>query len=472
MKGKNSKKQPALESQSVLLWTAVLALTVLRLSVATSGAMTESEAFLSVCAAHPAGGYVEGPAGAPLLLAFLHLLGGSGLLLLRWIGPLSALALSWCVWWIGRRVAPHRPALAFWSVLGVNFLPTLNVASLTMDGAMVTATLILLTIVSGWSACLFNAAKGSRSADTGRRMLSPWALFGVSLAVTTLFYQPVGWLLLAALAFCFVTQGFKATPWRGLIVSASLLALGWILPLSWNACHDWIQWSSVAPAFDSVRAGGYAFSLGPLVTVSVLMVPPLVCLAYAGRGWRWAVLLVALLMFAASSLLLLNPGWIPAGFPSPVGILGIPEAAQSISVLREARPDAHGEKSFLIASTSGLAALFGERIGIDYPERPGAPSVFAVESPSLNSSYALWPSYADAVGAGIKDNLYTEEKSASPFIGRNALYITTETKQELPQTITGAFGAVGLLKEVPLVWNGRQVTIRIYQCEDYRTLSL
>jgi len=31
---------------------------------------------------------------------------------------------------------------------------------------------------------------------------------------------------------------------------------------------------------------------------------------------------------------------------------------------------------------------------------------------------------------------------------------------------------VGLLKELPITWNGRPVTIRIYQCEDYRTLSL
>ena len=72
----------------------------------------------------------------------------------------------------------------------------------------------------------------------------------------------------------------------------------------------------------------------------------------------------------------------------------------------------------------------------------------------------------------MKDNLYTEEKSASPFLGRNALYITTETKEELPQTITGAFGAVGLLKELPIEINGRPQVIRIYQCEDYRSLAL
>jgi hypothetical protein len=47
-----------------------------------------------------------------------------------------------------------------------------------------------------------------------------------------------------------------------------------------------------------------------------------------------------------------------------------------------------------------------------------------------------------------------------------------EPPGELPQTITGAFGAVGLLKEAPITWNGEQHKIRIYQCENYRTLAL
>jgi hypothetical protein len=76
------------------------------------------------------------------------------------------------------------------------------------------------------------------------------------------------------------------------------------------------------------------------------------------------------------------------------------------------------------------------------------------------------------VASGVTDALYTEEKSASPFLGRNALYLTRETRKELPQTITGAFGAVGLLEELPLDWNGHQVTLRVYQCEDYRGLPL
>ena len=462
MKGKNSKGHPVVKSQAVMLWLAVAALTALRISVATSGSLNEGEAFLAVCAAHPAGGYIEGAAGAPLLLALLKFLGLSGTVALRWISPLAALPLSWAVWWIGRHLAPHRPAVALWSVLAVNLLPPVTVASLVMNGAMVTAALILLAVVAGWHAALSHGGAALRS----------WALFGASLAVATLFWLPVGVLLPIAVAFRFVKEGMKAFPWRGILATIGLLALGWIAPLSWNARHDWIGWSSVAHGFDAITFGSRTVSLGVLVALCGVVAPFLVRLAYVGRTWALVILLAGVAASSLSGLVMMAPSTIPAGLPSPVGTTCVGELAESVVALQKERPDAKGAHAFLIAPTPGLAALLGSRITLDYPERPGAPSVFAAESPSLNSSYALWPSYADAVAAGVKDNLYTEEKSASPFLGRNALYITTETKEELPQTITGAFGAVGLLKELPIEINGRPQVIRIYQCEDYRSLAL
>ena len=462
MKGKNSKGHPVVKSQAVMLWLAVVALTALRISVATSGSLNEGEAFLAVCAAHPAGGYIEGAAGAPLLLALLKFLGLSGTAALRWISPLAALPLSWAVWWIGRHLAPHRPAVALWSVLAVNLLPPVTVASLVMNGAMVTAALILLAVVAGWHAALSHGGAALRS----------WALFGASLAVATLFWLPVGVLLPIAVAFRFVKEGMKAFPWRGILATIGLLALGWIAPLSWNARHDWIGWSSVAHGFDAITFGSRTVSLGVLVALCGVVAPFLVRLAYVGRTWALVILVAGVAASSLSGLVMMAPSTIPAGLPSPFGTTGVGELAESVVALQKERPDAKGAHAFLIAPTPGLAALLGSRITLDYPERPGAPSVFAAESPSLNSSYALWPSYADAVAAGVKDNLYTEEKSASPFLGRNALYITTETKEELPQTITGAFGAVGLLKELPIEINGRPQVIRIYQCEDYRSLAL
>lgn len=462
MKGKNSKGHRVNASQTVMILGALAALTALRISVATGGALNESEAFLEVCSSHPAGGYIEGAAGTPLLLTLLHALGISGTVALRWISPLAVLPLSWCVWWIGRRVAPHRPAVALWALLGVNLLPTLNLAALVMNGAMVTAALIMLSVVGGWHAAL----------SRGGAALKSWALFGFSLAVTTLFWQPVGCLLLLAFALRFVDQGAKGFPVKGFIAASGLLMLGWIAPLGWNARHDWIGLSSVAAGFDALHLGVHSLSLGLLVALCAAITPFVVRLIYVSRGWAIAVLLIGAAMALLSGVMILIPSAIPEGLPSPLGVRGMGDVAEKVLLLRKERPDSRQRSSFLIASSPGLAALIGSKVELAYPERPGAPSVFAAESPSLNSSYALWPSYADAVAAGIEDTLYTEEKSASPFVGRNALYITTETREELPQTITGAFGAVGLLKEVPVTWNGRQVTIRIYQCENYRTLSL
>ena len=461
MKGKNSKVMKVTVTQTMMLWAAVLAMTVLRLSVATSGSFTESEAFLSVCAAHPAGGYIEGTAGVPLLLALFKVFGGSGLFFLRCISSLAPLILSWCVWWIGRRIAPHRPAVALWSVLGLNLLPSVNLASLVMNGAIVNATITLLALVAGWSASL-KTSKG----------LSPWALFGVALAVGTQFWQLTFLLLLVVIAIVFVHRGAKGIPWRGILLALFVLILGWVPSLAWNARHDWIQWGSVAHGFDSIQFGTITLSLGLIVTIGGLATPFLVRLASVGMLWRVVVILLASVAALVSTTILLAPQLLPLGLPSPIGVSGLGELSGEVLTLRKGRLDLKGESSFLIASTPGLAAMLGSRIDIEYPERPGSPSVFVVESPSLSSSYALWPSYPDAVAAGVKDNLYTEEKSVSPFLGRNALFISKESKEELPQTITGAFNAVALLKEVPITINGKQVMIRIYQCEGYRTLSL
>lgn len=466
MKGKNSKVVNVSITQTMMLWAAILALTGLRITVATGGSVTESEAFLSVCASHPAGGYIEGAAGIPLLMALFKLLGGAGFFFLRCIPSLAALPLSWCVWWIGRRVAPHRPALALWSVLGLNVLPPVNLAALVMNGALVTAMILLLTIVSGWHAVLKKGGGGPHGESAA------WVLFGVALAVATLFYQPIGFLLPAALVFRFVNHGWRGIPWQGVLLALFLLMLGWVPSLSWNSRHDWIQWSSVATVFDFIHLGAFTLSLGLLVAILAVILPFVVRLAYSGLILRGVIIAFAAMSALSSALFLLTPSIIPAGLPSPIGVNGIKGGSETLVSLRNERSDACGRPPFLVASSPGLAALFGSQISVTYPERPGSPSVFVAESPSLSSSYALWPSYPDAVAAGVKDNLYTEEKSASPFLGRNALYVTMETNEELPQTITGAFNAVALLKEVPVTINGKQQVLRIYQCEGYRSLSL
>lgn len=447
----------------LILCGVLLPLTLLRLFLAVSGKIDPSEALLLLCSSHPAGGYVEGPPGAPLLLAVNRFAFGCGCAALRWIPSAAGLIISWTVWWMGRRLAPARPAVAFWSALGVNLLPQFTLATLVMNGAMVKAACIMLLIVAGYRAVFEGAGKQRGS----------WMLFGAVLGIGTLFYYPAGIALALAVMLSLSLHGIHSLPWKAILSALLLLVLAWIPPLIWNGRHDWIQWSSVAAGFDSFRAGGRLISLGVTVAVGSILMPFLILLASRG-ALLWRILIFPPLAgCAVLSILILNfPDALPDGLPSTVGVEGIPDVARALLALREERPDQRGEKPFLIASTPGLASLLSGSVPVEYPELPGAPSVFVTESPSLNSSFALWPGYADAVVTAVKDPLYTEEKSASPFLGRNALYVTMEPPDGLPQTITGAFHAVGLLREMPMDWKGKRTNLRIYQCEDYSALAL
>ena len=310
-----------------MLWGAVLAITVFRLSVSTSGALNENEALLAVCATHPAGGYIEGPAGVPLLLFLKQCIFGQGVVTLRCISPVALLLLSWSVWWIGRRIAPQRPSIALWSVVTLNLLPLINLASLVMDGAMVTASLVLLSVVAGWHALEAREIKGHEN-------ITPWFLFGVILGICTLFYYPICFLLLVVVAIRMISRGANSISWRSVIIAATLLVAGWVLPLIWNARHNWIQWSSVAYGFDAIHCGSVVFSLGLAVAVSAIMVPFLVRLAYAGKWWRGFLLFLGVIMASVSILFLLSPSLIPENLPSPIGVTGIAVLSKSVVALR------------------------------------------------------------------------------------------------------------------------------------------
>ena len=507
--------------QTLMLWGAVVALTAYRILIASSGTANERESLIALCAAHPGGGYVEGPPGVPLLAALGTMLCGGSTTVLRWYSPAALLILSAGVAWIARRLAPHRPSAALWAVLVLNILPLPNLFSLVMDGAMVTAALCVIALIAAWRAV----------EARGRGVTASWAIFGAVLGGATLFSYPVAWLLPSALLARFVFHGLHGMPWRGFLSAFGFLLLGWAFPLWWNFRHDWIQWSSVAAGWNAYPCGDF-LSFGPwitaslacsalvllaglfcllvkvcrweperrllllsfpwlavpayqffyrhngtvsaalILTLSALLIPSAIILGLSGRWSLRVGLLLLLIAGSGSTLILLHPACIPPGLPSPIGVQGTAELLGKILQIRRERPDPQGRESFLIASKPGLAAVLGHDLSVSYPERPGAPPVFAAESPSLNSSFALWPGYADAVAAGVIDPLYTEEKSMSPFLGCNALYITTESGEELPQTITGAFGAVGLLQEMTLWMDGRATSIRIYQCEGYHSLSL
>ena len=154
------------------------------------------------------------------------------------------------------------------------------------------------------------------------------------------------------------------------------------------------------------------------------------------------------------------------------GVTGLQPVAVEILRWRTSQQDELGRLPFVIAQNPGLAALLGSVLPITYSELPGAPAVFVPESPSFMSQFQLWPHYATATASAVVDPLYTEEQVTSPFLDHDALYITPENLEEMPQTIHGAFTSVEPLGEATLDNDGKAEHLFIYHCKKYQMLSL
>lgn len=127
------------------------------------------------------------------------------------------------------------------------------------------------------------------------------------------------------------------------------------------------------------------------------------------------------------------------------------------------------------------------------------PRVFLVESQDARSQFALWPRYdeflplppsqslpqnqipADVSAPSpfptgqtdpgeIPEDIFTEQQGWNPYLGRDALYITTEPPDELPQTINRGFSSLRLVEKITDLKTN--TTYYIYLCSDYRTAPL
>ena len=229
-------------------------------------------------------------------------------------------------------------------------------------------------------------------------------------------------------------------------------------------------------------------SSGSMKHTAVVAIHHLPCLHQ--DSWRLAtnqyeicglVLLSIAAIFSALQILEIAPVINNASLwsiPSYQGVRGLPKIAAEILRLRalekETLHDLNVPSStiFIIAETPELASLLGAFLPIHYSELEGAPSVFTPESPSFSSQFQLWPHYADAVASGVVDPLYTEETKTSPFLGHDAFYVTTESLEDLPETISGAFSSVLLVSEATLQRGNQSEHLHIYECKNYQMLPL
>lgn len=513
-------------------WIILGLLTIIRLFFAGLGHFSETESYLLLCSHHLDWGFVEGPAGVPALIHLSGLLKNSTFII-RSLSPLLLLGSSWILWrWVSELC---NQKIAFWVVLIFNLLPLANAAGVVMDGTMVSSFCWLIALWVGWRLITNKIQKNTISSwlifglilalGTQLTYQVGWLLPIVVLGSLKCFHHQY-------------ENSPALFSWQkllGVVGASSILALAWLPVFWWNQQHDWLQfqnftWDSfwVWPPletryFQQLSTGWCLLVLTPLVIAGLCcffgiwdienpfflmtVVPFFFCLNELGhQRVPFALLLVLTVFFlpiAATFFLqtekrkmgglfltsifgvlsfLLLLGKIPSSsiqesawnFPSARGVIGTETVAEQLTKLRATYANTSGRPPFLVAETPGLAAILGAILPVDYPERPGAPSVFIPESPALTSQFQLWPNYADATTENTNpDPLYTEEKAISPFLGGDAFYITTEKLEEIPQTITGAFASVVPLSfTFTLFKNGKRESLNLYLCQNYQMLSL
>lgn len=508
-----------------LLWITLILTTLVRLIVSSLGHYSMMEAYLMLCAQHLDWGYVEGPAGLPALIKIGTLLFGNNSFALRLFSPLMMLVASGVLWRIALSLFPNDKRAAIWSVIAFNLLPLTNAASVVMEGTMITGSWWIIAAGASWN--LVSKSKEHFS-------IKDWIFLGLILALGTQFSYAIGWLLPTVVLIKFLTHDFSSKTAIGTGASFILLILGWIAPLWWNWHHDMIQWIDITwgtfwsweiPSLDQLSAiplfclmpielACLALGLSPFLKkdqhpkelVCFLLIVLIPFLFYVGAighhhtglglllAWTTLLLpgtvvyflknsatqkfglglILAALLFSTLSMIGVIPrsSMTDGSIPSWTGVTGVQKVAIELLRLRTLHPDASGHLPFIIAEQPGLAALLGTSLPITYPELPEAPAVFVPESPDLASQFSFWPSYADALITKQVDPLYTDQQAVSPFLTRDALYITTESEANLPETIRRSFAEVLLLGESSLLNAQHREVLNIYLCHNYQMMSL
>jgi hypothetical protein len=494
-----------------LLALFVLAVTALRWFWSYARPLSPEESYLALCGFIPSLAYFDGPGGTPLLVALGIATAGPGGFGATFFWPVLAAIATVLLYLLVTRLTGPSDGLAAATLL--NLLPVFNKAALSATCAMPLATAAL-----GASYCAWRALDKQSAAW--------WVAAGLSAAFGLLFTY-TAWFIMPALAVVL----FASHRWRPRLLAPGFW-LGWIPPvaiylllLRWNAQNGWVHfiggtWKTARSLDFSLLPGalvasasaltpfvlialvfGAAFALGRLRVspkIKFLFVPALaatLAAAYAAlRGWSaqtpgllataLALPLVAWLperiagartrvilsvLFAGAAL------WTALTLPRPEKKTFVDAGVgQTIGELRADYSDPATPPLFLIAENAPLAAALALALPDPAPAAPGHPPVYTTESPAARSQFDLWPRYDQFVEGEpltISPGLdpFTEQKGANPFIGRSALYITTQEPDDLPQGITAAFAGVQQLGDLAAP-DGR--ILRVYLCSDYQTMPL
>lgn len=473
--------------------------------------LSPEESYLALCGFVPSLAYFDGPGGTPWLVALGISVAGPGGFGATFFWPVLAALASVAAYLLMSALVGKREGLAI--ALLLNLLPVFNHASLHASCAMPLTVATLGTVLCAWHALDKNSPAW-------------WAATGICTAFGLLFSYTAAFLLPVIALTLLVSRR-----WRRRLASPGFW-LAWIAPvtvyvllLQWNSQHGWVHFiggtwkTAIALNFANIAPSiiAAANALTPLVLVMIcltavvaatrLRVSPKIkfvslpaaaaflAAAYAelrGLSPQSPGLMAAALSLPLAAWLPLHIGrmparwataivfvsaalWCAATLPRPASVAFLDaNLGQKIHAIRMERTDPVSPPLLLIAENAPLAAALALALPDAPPAAPGHPPVYTVESAAARSQFDLWPRYdqfveAEALPAPAGLDPFTEQDGANPFIGRSALYITTQHPDDLPQAITASFTAVQLLEEITTT-DGH--VLRVFLCSDYQTMPL
>ncbi len=139
-----------------------------------------------------------------------------------------------------------------------------------------------------------------------------------------------------------------------------------------------------------------------------------------------------------------------------------------------------GHPVFLIGNKYQTSASLSFYMSDHRVEGPGHPSVYIPESQDIENEFSFWPRYDEFVtppaGAAPADSYYTEEQGVNLFEGRDALFITDESRtgaERPPSAIQRGFERVELVRLFRIERRGEPLRdLRVFACYNYRPLPL
>ncbi len=486
-----------MRSLPILLLAAV---TGLRLWAATKLPVTPVEAYHWMAANRLDWAFFDGPGGTAALAHLGSLLCGDDAFGLRLAFPLLAALATIGAYLLGR--AWNGPLAGLWVAVALNALPVFNVSAIHVGPEMPALAFSTLGL---WAL--------GRALERGRLW---WILTGLFFAAAAQFTYAT----LAVIPGILLALGFSSrhrTEFRhlGIYFTLVLIAAGTVPAILWNQAHSWPAtalgtWrTEFTPDWPGAGRAG-------LATLRQLSLPAVVAILFAGFLLVRAARLHSrprLALFLATPFLLLWLRGILHGDEAPTALLlgaiilvaaalgGIletlprrriaagallltaaltalapapprdpwPSVATALTPLLTEVPAERPAPLFLIAPDPAATAALSYHLS-RLPSGATHP-VFLRESQDLSNQFGLWPRYDDFIPTDKPTDEFfkLEGNSTNPYLGRSALYLTEESPDDLPQTITAAFARVTPTATLTLP-DGRK--LRVYLCEDYQTMPL